>query len=134
MLQAITSAMRKGMTGTPSRSQMRMVTGAISSTVVTLSNQGESTAVARISSTISRYGLPLARLTAHTATYSNMPVRFSTATISIMPSSRTRTFQSMPSCSEKKACSGLVAPISSMMTAPPSATVTRCTFSVAMST
>lgn len=42
------------MTGRPSRTQTEMVTGAISSTVVTLSNQGDGTAVARISSTISR--------------------------------------------------------------------------------
>lgn len=54
MLHAITSAIRYGTTGRPSLLQTRMVTGAISRTVVTLSSQGDSTAVARISRTISR--------------------------------------------------------------------------------
>lgn len=111
MLQAITSAMRYGTTGTPSRRQTRIVTGATSSTVVTLSSQADNEPVATISRTISRYGLPRARRAAQIAMNSKIPVRFSTATISIMPSSRNRTFQSMPVCSEKNACSASVAPM-----------------------
>jgi hypothetical protein len=53
--------------------------------------------------------------------------------MSIMPSSRNTTFQSMPACSLKTACSASVAPMSSISTAPPSAAATRWIFSVAMS-
>ena len=83
--------------------------------------------------TITRNGRPLARLTDQMAMYSKAPVRFSTATISIMPRSRTSTFQSMPASCEKNACSASVAPISSISTAPPSAAATRWIFSVAIS-
>ena len=61
--------------------------------------------------TITRNGRPRARFAAQIARYSNTPVRFSTATISIMPSSRKMTFQSMPASSEKNACSASVAPM-----------------------
>ena len=45
MLEASASAIRNGTGGTPSRSQTSSVTGAISSTVVTLSSSAEATAV-----------------------------------------------------------------------------------------
>ena len=132
MLEASASAIRNGATGTPSRSQTRNVTGATSSTVVTLSSTADATAVTRTRMTMTRNGRPAARLTAQIARYSNTPVRCSTATMSIMPSSRKMTFQSMPASSEKNACSASVAPISSISAAPPSAAATRWTFSVAI--
>ena len=75
--------------------------------------------------TITRNGWPRARLVAQMAMYSNTPVRLSTATMSIMPSSRKMTFQSMPASAEKNACSASVAPMSSISAAPPSAAATR---------
>ena len=96
MLEARTSAIRNGPGLTPSRSQTSRVTGAISSTVVTLSKKAEATAVMSTSSTITRNGEPLARLAAQMATYSNTPVRRSTPTMIIMPSSRKMTSQSTP--------------------------------------
>jgi hypothetical protein len=125
MLEAITSAIRNGATGTPSRSHTRNVTGAISSTVVTLSSAADATAVTNTSRTITRNGRPRARLAAQIAMYSNAPVRISTATINIIPNSRKMTFQSIPDSSEKNACSASVAPISSITAAPPNAAVTR---------
>ncbi len=56
MLDAIASAIRKGTGGTPSRSQTSKVTGAISSTVVTLSSAAEATAVIRTSRTMTANG------------------------------------------------------------------------------
>ena len=134
MLEAMASAIRNGTTGTPSRSQTRNVTGAISSTVVTLSSAAEATAVTTTRMTMTRNGRPLARLAAQIARYSNTPVRLQDATMSIIPSSRKMTFQSMPDSSEKNACSASVAPISSISTAPPSAAATRWIFSVAIRT
>jgi hypothetical protein len=132
MLLAMTSAMRYGTTGTASRSHTRSVTGATSSTVVTLSSRADADPVNSTRMTIIRYGLPRARLAAQIATYSKTPVRLSTATTSIIPNNRNRTFQSMPDSSEKKAASASVAPMTSMMAAPPSAAATMCTRSVAM--
>jgi hypothetical protein len=73
-------------------------------------------------------------LAAQMAMYSNSPVRLTTATMSIMPSSRKMTFQSMPASSEKNAWSASVAPITSISAAPPSAAATRWIFSVAIRT
>ncbi len=53
--------------------------------------------------------------------------------MTIMPSSRKITFQSMPARSSKNAAPASVAWISNMIPAPPSAAATRCTFSVAIS-
>ena len=68
MLEASASAMRNGTGGRPSRSQTSRVTGAISSTVVTLSSSAEATAVIRTSSTIVANGRPRVRLAAQIAT------------------------------------------------------------------
>ena len=68
MFDASTSAMRNGTGLTPSRSQTRSVTGAMSSTVVTLSSSADATAVIIVSSTMTANGLPLARLAAQMAT------------------------------------------------------------------
>src|SRR5688572_21963129 len=62
MLEAIASAIRNGTTGTPRRSHTRNVTGATSSTVVTLSSAAEATAVTRTRITMTRNGLPLGPL------------------------------------------------------------------------
>lgn len=126
--------MRNGATGTANRSQTVKVTGATSSTVVTLSSPAEMNAVTSTRTTSTRNGRPRARRIAQIARYSNAPVCFTTATISIIPSSRTMTFQSIPASAEKNACSASVAPISSITTAPPSAAVTRWIFSVAIRT
>ena len=105
MFDANTSAIRNGTGGTPSRSQTSSVTGATSSTVVTLSSAADTTPVTRTKITMIGNGRPRAFFAAQIATYSNSPVRLSTPTISIMPSSRKMTFQSMPDSSEKNACS-----------------------------
>ena len=80
----------------PSRSQTSNVTGAINSTVVTLSRNADATAVISISRIITRSGDPLARFAAQIATYSNTPVRRSTPTMIIIPNSRKMTSQSTP--------------------------------------
>jgi hypothetical protein len=67
MFEANTSASRNGTGGTRSRSQMSSVTGAISSTVVTLSSSAEATAVMLTSSTMTGNGFPRARLEAQMA-------------------------------------------------------------------
>ena len=68
MFDASTSAIRKGTGLTPRRSQTSSVTGAMSSTVVTLSRSADATAVIIASSTMTANGLPLARLAAQMAT------------------------------------------------------------------
>ena len=84
--------------------------------------------------TITGNGRPRARLAAQIARYSKTPVCLSTPTMTIMPSSRKMTFQSMPVSSEKKAVFASMTPISSMTAAPPSAAATRWIRSVAIST
>ena len=130
ILEARTSAIRNGATGSARRSQTSRVTGAMSSTVVTLSSSAEATAVITISMTITRKGLAFALFTDQMARYSNRPVFFSTPTIIIMPISRKMTFQSMPLCSEWKADVSSVAPMASIRPAPPRAAATRWIFSV----
>jgi hypothetical protein len=96
MFEASTSAMRNGVGLMSSRSHTSSVTGAMSSTVVTLSRNAEAIAVMRTSRTIIRNGEPLARFAAQMATYSNTPVRRSTLTMTIIPNRRKTTSQSMP--------------------------------------
>ena len=74
MLEAITSAIRNGTGGASIWSHTSSVTGATSSTVVTLSSRAEATAVITISSTMIRNGRPRARLAAQIAAYSKTPV------------------------------------------------------------
>ncbi|OPZ90872.1 MAG: hypothetical protein BWY73_01228 [candidate division TA06 bacterium ADurb.Bin417] len=95
MLEAMASAIRKGIGSSSSESAIRMVTGAMSSTVVTLSRKAEIRAVmagkkSRISS-----GLPRAALAERMARYWKRPVFLATATTSIMPTSRKMVFQSI---------------------------------------
>ena len=96
MLEEKTSAMRNGTGLMPSRSHTSNVTGAMSRTVVTLSSSADATAVMMTSRIITRSGEPLARLADQIAVYSNTPVRRSTETMIIMPSSRKMTSQSIP--------------------------------------
>ncbi len=100
MLDASTSAIRNGCAAMCRRSQTTSVTGATSMMIVTLSRIGDAMAVMTISITMSRNGFPRERLAAQIARKSNTPVCLITPTMTIMPSSRKMTFQSMPSCSE----------------------------------
>ena len=134
MLEAIASAIRNGIGGTPSRSHTSSVTGATSSTVVTLSSSAEAAAVIRISITITANGRPRARLADQIARYSNTPVCLTTLTMIIIPSSRKMTFQSTPVSSLKNAVFASTTPSSTMAAAPPSAAATRWMRSVAIST
>ena len=101
MLLDITSARRKGTGSSASRSHRRRVTGAISSTVVTLSSRAEATAVMMTRSTIIRNGRACARCADQMARNSKTPVCRRTPTITIIPKSRKMTFQSTPVSSEK---------------------------------
>ena len=100
MFDASTSAIRNGCAAMSRRSQTTKVTGATNMMMVTLSSTGDATPVITISITMSRKGLPLDRFAAQMARKSNRPVCLITPTITIMPSSKKMTFQSMPSCSE----------------------------------
>ena len=134
MLDAIASARRKGIGGAPSRSQTSSVTGAMSSTVVTLSSRAEATAVITISITITAKGRPRARLADQIARYSKTPVCLMTLTMIIMPRSRKMTFQSTPVSSLKNAVWASTAPSTTIAAAPASAAATRWIRSVAIST
>ena len=72
-------------------------------TLVVDATLSEAEAVMTISITRTAKGLPPARLADQMATYSKMPVRCSTPTMTIIPSSRKMTFQSTPVSSLKKA-------------------------------
>ena len=100
MLDASTSAIRNGCAAMSRRSQITSVTGATSMMMVTLSSTGDAIPVININITISRKGLPRDRFAAQIARKSNSPVCLMIPTITIIPSSRKMTFQSMPSCSE----------------------------------
>jgi len=72
------------------------VTGAISSTVVTLSSSAENSAVTTDSITSSPHGSAFATLAAFTATYWNPPLFCVMATMTIMPVNRLMVLRSMP--------------------------------------
>ena len=133
MLEASTSAIRNGTGLSLSRLQTSRVTGATSSTVVTLSRSADAPAVSVQSSTSNGYGRPRVRLALQIARNSKSPVRRSPATTSIIPSSRKMTFQSMPVSSEKKASSAPTIPTAKTAATPPRAAVVRGTRSVAIS-
>ena len=84
--------------------------------------------------TITRNGSPPALLAAQMATYSNTPVRRRTPTMIIIPRSRKMTAQSTPVSGLWKASSKDTTPAASISPAPPRATLTRWTFSEAIST
>ena len=119
MFDANTSAIRNGTGLIASRSHTSSVTGAISSTVVTLSSRADANAVTRTSRIMIRSGEPLARLAAQIAMYSKTPVCRSTPTMIIIPNSRKMTFQSIPVSWEKNA--------SSASTMPTASTIARTT-------
>ncbi len=133
MLEASTSAIRYGAAGTSSRSHTSRVTGATSSTVVTLSRNADATAVSSTSMTMMGKGRPRAFFADQIARNSNSPVCLTTLTMTIMPSRRKMTFQSTPVSSLKKAACVSVAPIRTIAAAPPRATATRLIRSVAIS-
>ena len=134
MLLAIASASRNGIGLSASRSQSSNVTGATSSTVVTLSSSAEARAVMSTSRTIIRNGRPRARCADQIARNSKTPVCLRRPTITIIPKSRKMTFQSMPVSSEKKMSCPRTAPMTTISAAPTSATATRLKRSVAIRT
>ena len=75
---------------------MSRVTGAISSTVVTLSRKAETTAVTTEKMAIILKGSPFATFALLIAMYSNTPVGFMMLMITIMLIIRKTTFQSTP--------------------------------------
>ena len=96
ILEANTSAIRKGTGLISSRSHTSSVTGAINKIVVTLSRKADANAVIKTSRIMIRSGEPFARFTDQIAMYSKTPVWRSTPTMIIMPSSRKITSQSIP--------------------------------------
>ena len=135
MFDANTSASRYGTGGNANRWHSRIVTGATSNTVVTLSSSADATPVIRINRTISGNGRPRARFADQIARYSKTPVSRITLTMIIIPSSRKMTFQSTPDSGEKNAPSASLIPRASTSAAPPSAAAVRVTHrSVAIST
>ena len=95
-LEASTCANRYGQGSTRSCRVMASVTGAMSSTVVTLSTRAEKTAVTMARSARMAAGRAPASLTARMATYSKSPVRRVIPTISIMPVSSMMVLKSTP--------------------------------------
>ncbi len=79
----------------PRISQIKIVTGAISTTVVTLSRNMDTTVVTVPSKTSSRTGRPRETRPAHTARNWKKPVGSSSATRIIIPSSSPRVLKSM---------------------------------------
>ena len=133
MLEANTSAIRKGAALIANRSQTSSVTGATNNTVVTLSSNADAKAVTRTSRIMILSGDPLARLAAQIAMYSKTPVCRSTLTMIIMPSSRNITSQSIPVSREKNTSSELTTPKPTTIAAPASARNVLLTRSLAMS-
>jgi len=95
-LEAKTSAISIGTGLISSRSQTSRVTGAISRTDTTLGSTAEARAITSISRIMMRSGEPPARLTAQMAMYSKTPVWRRMLTITIMPSIKKMTSQSIP--------------------------------------
>ena len=85
MFDAIVSAIRKGSGESPICEATINVTGAIRSTVVTLSRKDDINAVDATSNTIVRIGEPFATLAHLIATYWNTPVPLRRFTRTIIP-------------------------------------------------
>ena len=118
MLETMASAIRYGTGRCPSRLQTSRVTGAISSTVVTLSSSAEATAVTMVSIT----------------TYSKTPVCLVTETITIIPKSKKMTFQSTPVSTSWKPVSTSITRSAIITATPPITAAIRWIFSVAIRT
>ena len=95
-MEASTSVTRMGYAGTFSCLAIAIVTGTISSTVVTLSSSAENNAVASARPTRMPAGLAPTFFADQIARYSKMPVRFVIPTISIMPASSMIVLKSTP--------------------------------------
>ncbi len=97
MLEASTSAISIGTAFTPSVSATTSVTGAISTTVVTLSRKAEATAVIRHSRISTRIGLPFAAFAERIAIQRKTPVSAIVLAMIIIPTSRKITSRSIAS-------------------------------------
>src|SRR5512137_2708583 len=100
MLEAIASVMRNGTTSSSRAWQMSIVTGAMRSTVVTLSRNADTTAVTVEKIAMIMKGCPFATLALLMAMYSKTPVGFMMLIITIILTRRNITFQSTPSSVE----------------------------------
>ena len=128
MFDARISVMKNGMGFTSSSLHTVSVMGPMSSTVVTLSKNADSTAVSSTNSSMTFHGSPLASRAALMARNSNMPESFTTETNSIMPRSTPSVLKSMCSMA---ASNGSTCRASTSM-APTMAASERCSFSVMM--
>ncbi len=97
ILQVMISVIKKGMGLIFKRSVNVMVTGTISSTVVTLSRRADPTAVIRPNNANNGKGCPLVTCTAQIATASKTPLRRVMDTKIIMPISKPRVLKSISS-------------------------------------
>ena len=129
MFEASASAISSGAARTSSVRATTSVTGASSTTVVTLSRKAEATAVMaqRINST--RTGLPRATFTVRIASHWKTPVLASVFAIIIMPASRKITSSEM--ASKARSVVSTLKPIIAMP--PASAAVVLCTRSKTIS-
>src|SRR4030042_3755340 len=130
IFDAMASVMRNGTTSSSSAWQMSNVTGAIRSTVVTLSRNAETTAVTTENIAIIANGFPLATLALLIAIYSNTPVGFMMLMMIIMLTSRNMTFQSTPNSMDLKASSCVMIFSTIIVDAPTIANIVLCIFSV----
>ena len=94
IFEKIASRIRIGTVGSPSSWVIRIVTGAIRITVVTLSMKADTIAVASRNSTVTNTPFPLVCRAICTARYSNTPVVAMMFTMIIMPTSSPSTFRS----------------------------------------
>ena len=95
MLDARICAIRYGAGEIPRRRETERVTGVISTTVVTLSNSAETTAVTRARIRSSRIGWPADTTTDRIASHSKNPVRPRIDAMIIIPTSRKMTLKSI---------------------------------------
>ena len=128
MFDASISVMKNGMGLTSSSLHTVSVMGPMSSTVVTLSRNAESTAVSSTNSSMIFQGSPFASRAHLMARNSNTPDSFTTDTNSIMPSSTPRVLKSMCSMA---ASNGMTCRANTII-APVMAASDRCSFSVMM--
>ena len=128
MFDARISVMKNGMGLMSSSLHTVRVMGPMSSTVVTLSRNAESTAVSSTNSSMIFHGSPLAKRAHLMARNSNTPDSFTTDTNNIMPSSTPSVLKSMCSMA---ASNGMTCSASTSI-APVMAASERCSFSVMM--
>ena len=128
MLEARIWLMRYGTGDTPSLAATARVTGVISTTVVTLSRNAETTAVTTARMISSRSGWPCDARTDRIASHSKNPVCARIPASTIIPASRKMTLRSMAS----KACSWSRTPRTTIARPPSRAAMVRSTRSDAI--